>query len=204
MPWDQRQENSGFRGPMPAKTDEPEYATPAEAKEAFFKLLRKHNISPDTTWEEALREVVREREYRAIKDPRMRKEAFEEYCVEVRAQEKGKEKERRERVREDFRKMLGTHEEIKHYTRWKTARPIIEREAVFKSAGDEDERRQMFEEYIVALKKQHMEDEVAKRNNAVEDLNAMVRTLSLVSKTVTRVLDATVALHHALFDGDMC
>lgn len=177
MPWENRQENTGFRGPMPVKTDEPEYATPEQAEEAFFKLLKRHNITPDTPWEEALRAVIRDREYRALKDPKERRQAYDKYCQEVRAQEKGKEKERRERLREDFRQMLGTHEDIKHYTRWKTARPVIEREAVFKSAGDEDERRQMFDDYIVELKKKHAEDEVAQRRLALQGLEALMMKL---------------------------
>ena len=177
MPWDQRQENTGFRGPMPAKTDEPEYSTYESAEEAFFKLLRRQNISSDTPWEKALRLVIREREYRALKDPKERKQAYEKYCVEVRAQEKSKEKERREKLREEFRRMLGTHDEIKHYTRWKTARPIIEREAVFKNAGDEAERRQMFDEYIVELKRKNADEEIETRRDAMQSLEGLLQAL---------------------------
>ena len=177
MPWEQRHDNAGFRGPMPVKTDEPEYATYEQAEDAFFKMLRKHSISPDTTWEEALRTIVKDREYRALKDPKERRQVFEKYCQDVRAQEKGKEKERRERTREEFRKMLTTHDEIKHYTRWKTARSIIEREAVFRSAGDDDERRQMFDSYILELKKKHAEDEATKRRSAYQDVEAMLQAL---------------------------
>ena len=177
VPWEQRQEPTGFRGPMPVKTDEPEFATHEQAEEAFFKLLRKHNISPDSTWEDALREVVREKEYRALKDPKERKQAFEKYCVEARAQEKGKEKERRAKLREDFLKMLSTHEEIKHYTRWKTARPMIEREAVFRSAGNDDERRQIFDEYIFELKKKNAEKEMEDRKNAMQQIETLLQAL---------------------------
>lgn len=176
-PWDQRQESAGFRGPMPVKTDEPEYATPELAEEAFFKMLRKHSISADATWEEALRSVIQEKDYRAIKDPRERKQAFDKFCVEVRAQEKEKEKERRQKLREDFRKMLSTHDDIKHYTRWKTARPIIEREAVFRSASDEDDRRQMFDEYMLELKKKHAENEIATQQSALHDLQGLLQAL---------------------------
>ena len=88
-PWERGQDNVGFRGAMPVKTDEPEYSSYELAEEAFFKMLRKNNISPNTSWEEALRTVIKEREYRAYKDPKERRQAFEKYCLEVRAQEKG-------------------------------------------------------------------------------------------------------------------
>lgn len=176
-PWEQRQEQSGFRGPMPVKADEPEYATQEQAEEAFFKLLRKHNIAPDTHWEDAVRQVVKEREYRALKDARERRVAFDKYCVEARAQEATKEKERRAKVREDFSRMLSTHDEIKHYTRWKTARPMIEREVVFKSAGDEDERRQLYDDYILELKRRHVEDEIAQHRQGLKELQQLLQAL---------------------------
>ncbi|KAK4508466.1 hypothetical protein PRZ48_002205 [Zasmidium cellare] len=176
-PWEGRQESMGFRGPMPAKTDEPEYGSAEAAEEAFFKLLKQHKVTPDTEWVDALRLVVRERDFRAIKDAKDRKQAFEKYCQEVRAQEKSREKERKEKTKEEFRQMLTTHDEIKHYTRWKTARPFIEREAVFKSAGDEDEKRRMFDEYILELKKKHVENEAARRKLAQQELDSMLKVL---------------------------
>lgn len=185
---DSRQDGAGFRGPMPIKTEEPEFNSAEQAEEAFFKTLKRHNVRPDTEWQDAVRLVVRERDFRAIKDPADRRKAFDKYCRDVREQEKGKEKERRERLRVDFRKMLSTHEEIKHYTRWKTARPLIEREHVFKSAGDEDERRRMFDEYIVELRKQHVEDEASRRTHAMKELNTMLK--ALVVDPDTRWTDA--------------
>ena len=176
-PWEQRQEHGGFRGAMPAKADEPEYSTFELAEEAFFKLLRKHNISPDSTWEDALRVVVKEKEYRSLKDAKDRRAAFERYCIDVRAQEKSKAKERRTKVREDFLRMLTTHDEIDHFTRWKTARPIIEREVVFKSAGDEDERRQLFDEYVLDLKRKHAEDEIAGHRKGLRELQQLLQAL---------------------------
>jgi pre-mRNA-processing factor 40 len=182
-PWEGRGDNTGFRGAMPTKADEPDFASAEQAKDAFFKLLRKHNIKYDTPWTDALRIVVKERDYRAIKDSRERKRAFEDYCIEQKEEERNKEKERREKLREEFRAMLKTHEEIKHYTRWRTARPIIEREAVFRNAGDDEERRQLFEEYILGLKKQHAEQEVATRREALDRLSDLMRATVLDADT---------------------
>lgn len=172
-----RHEGLGFRGPMPVKTDEPEYGSVEQNEEAFFKLLRKYDISPDTPWSEAMRQVLRERDYRAIKDPLERQQAFEKYCKETREQEKDKELERQKRLREDFRKMLSTHEEISHYTRWKTARPMIEREAVFKSSKNEELKRQLFEEYVSELKKKHNERLRIEQMEAKHDLDSILTAL---------------------------
>lgn len=182
MPWEERAERgrhdgTGFRGPMPIRSDEPEYGSHERNEEAFFNLMRKHNISPDTMWVDAMKQVMREKDFRALKDPRERKQAFEKYCRETREQEKGKELERQKKTREDFRKMLTTHEEIKHYTRWKTARPMIEREAVFKAASNDEVRRPLFEEYVSELKRKHDEKERSQMRSATQDLGALLNAL---------------------------
>lgn len=200
-PWEGRGENAGFRGAMPTKTDEPDFANAEQAKDAFFKLLRKYNIKYDTPFTDALRTIVKERDYRAIKDSRERKRAFEDYCIEQKAEERNKEKERREKLREEFRAMLKTHEEIRHFTRWKTARPMIEREAVFRNAGDEDERRQLFEEYILGLKKQHAEQQVATRREALDRLSDLMK--ATVLDVDTRWSDAAdVVMKSESFNND--
>lgn len=195
MPWESRQENTGYRGPMPAKADEPEYGSAEAAEEAFFKLLKRSNVTPDTDWHNAMKLVVRDREYRAIKDPRDRKAAFEKYCREVREQEKAKERERKQKMREDFRKMLTTRDEIKHYTRWKTARPTLEHEVVFRNLSDEDERKKLFSDYILDLKKRHVEDEAERRRVALNQLAQMLQ--ALITDPDTKWVDAEEKIMHS-------
>ncbi|KAL1853051.1 U1 snRNP protein [Paecilomyces lecythidis] len=158
---------------------DPEYGSFEEAEGAFMKLLRRNNVQPDWTWEQAMRAIIKDPQYRALKDPRDRKAAFEKYVVEVRAQEKDKAKERFAKLRADFNTMLKSHPEIKHYSRWKTIRPIIEGETIFRSTNDENERRQLFEEYIVDLKKAHMEQEAVTRKAAMDELVAILKALNL-------------------------
>jgi pre-mRNA-processing factor 40 len=163
---------------VPANTD-PDYATFEEAEAAFLKLLRRNNIDPNWTWEQTMRSIIKDPQYRALKDPKDRKAAFEKYAVEVRLQEKDRAKERIEKLRKDFATMLSSHPEIKHYTRWKTARPIIEGETIFRSAKDDDERRQLFEDYIIELKKASVEREVTTRKAAMDELIEILRGLDL-------------------------
>ncbi len=201
QPWEQRQENTGYRGAMPVKTDKPEYATPEQAEEAFFTLLRKHKISSDAAWEDVLRTVIKERDFRAIDDPRDRRSAFYKYCTEMRTQEIDKARERSAKLRQDFLKMLSTHDEIKHSTRWKTARPIIELEVAFKSAGDDDQRRMLFEEYSSKLKKKHAEDQIEQHRKGLRELHNMLQVL--VTDSDTKWHDAKEAvLNNERFNTD--
>jgi pre-mRNA-processing factor 40 len=126
-----------------------------------------------------MRATIKDPQYRALKDPKDRKAAFEKYAVEVRLQEKEKAKDRLAKLRADFGTMLRSHPDIKHYSRWKTIRPIIQGETIFRSTDDEDERRQLFEEYIVELKKANVENEAVTRKAAMTDLVAILKALDL-------------------------
>jgi pre-mRNA-processing factor 40 len=185
---------------VPANTD-PDYSTFEEAEAAFLKLLRRNNVSPDWTWERTMRSIIKDSQYRALKDPKDRKAAFEKYAVEVRVQEKDKAKERIEKLRTDFATMLRSHPEIKHYTRWKTARPIIEGETIFRSTDNDDERRQLFEDYIIELKKADAEKEVHTRKAALEELVDILKGLDL--EPYTRWSEAQgIIQSHQRIQGD--
>ena len=171
---------NGTRGPAASTQQaDPEYNTFEEAEAAFLKLLRRAGVQPDWTWEQTMRATIKDPQYRAIKDPKDRQAAFEKYAVEVRVQEKDRERERLAKLRADFGTMLRSHPEIKHYTKWKTARPMIEGETIFRSTKDENERRHVFEEYIVELKRAHMDREAATYKAAVEGLEALLKALDL-------------------------
>lgn len=160
-------------------TSEPEYSSIEEAEGAFMKMLKRHNVQPDWTWEQTMRTTIKDPQYRSLKDPRDRQAAFEKYAVEVRAQEKDRAKERFAKLRADFNTMLQRHPEIKHYSRWKTIRPIIEGETTFRATSDESERRQLFEEYVVELRKSHVEQEASKRKAAMDELVNILNGLDL-------------------------
>lgn len=174
---------------------EPEYHSLEEAENAFMKMLKRHNVQPDWSWEQTLRAIIKDSQYRALKDPRDRKAAFEKYAVEVRMQEKDRAKERFAKLRADFNTMLKRHPEIKHYSRWKTIRPIVEGEAIFRSTGDENERKQLFEEYILELKREHIEQEAVRRKEAMNELVTIMNSLNL--EPYTRWSEA-----HAVIQSD--
>lgn len=176
----QQTDTSGYRGPTAATSqNDPNYSTFEEAEAAFMKLLKRFNVQPDWTWDQAMKATILDPQYRSLKDPKDRKEAFKKYQDEVRLQEKDRAKERLAKLRSDFGIMLRRHPEIKHYTRWKTARPIIEGETIFRSTNDDTERRQLFEEYIIELKKANIEREAVTRKSAMDDLVSILKSLDL-------------------------
>jgi pre-mRNA-processing factor 40 len=126
-----------------------------------------------------MKATIKDPQFRAIKDPKDRKAAFEKYCDDMIAQDKERAKDRLAKLRADFATMLKSHPEIKHYTRWKTARPMIEGETIFRSTNNEDERRQLFEDYIVDLKKAHVEAQASLHKSAMDGLVDLLPKLNL-------------------------
>ena len=173
-------------------TNDPEYPTEEEAEAAFLKLLKRSGVQHDWTWPQAIRVIAKDPQFRAIKDPKDRKAAFETYCRDVIVQDKERAKERMTKLRADFETMLKRHPEIMHYTRWKTARPMMEGETIFRSTSDETERRQLFEEYIVSLKKTHAERQTTMRKSAMDGLLDLLPKLQL--EPYTRWSDAQEAI----------
>jgi pre-mRNA-processing factor 40 len=180
---------------------DPAYGSIEEAENAFMKMLKRHNIQPDWTWEQTMRATIKDPQYRSLKDPRDRKSAFEKYAVEVRMQEKDRAKERFAKLRADFNTMLKRHPEIKHYSRWKTIRPIIEGETTFRATDDENERRQLFQEYVTELKKAHVEQESATRKAAMDELVGILNSLDLEPYTRWSEAQATIESSDK-FQGD--
>ncbi|CCX34295.1 Similar to Pre-mRNA-processing protein prp40; acc. no. O14176 [Pyronema omphalodes CBS 100304] len=173
--------------------NEPQYSSYDEAESAFVKLLRRNNVGADWTWEKTLRAIIKEPQYRALKDPKDRKAAFDKYIVELKQQEQEKAKDRIAKLRQDFSVMLKSHPEIKFYTRWKTARKIIEGETIFRSTSNEDERRQLFDEYILELQKAEHDRETKARKEAVDDLVGLLKSLEM--EPYTRWSEAQTIIH---------
>ncbi|KAF2637081.1 hypothetical protein P280DRAFT_472597 [Massarina eburnea CBS 473.64] len=162
-----------------APSNELQFATPQDAEAAFMKVLRQLKVQADWSWTQTVRVGIKDPNWRAIPDPEKREEAFRKYCDDLRAQEKSKEADRQARLHTDFMSMLRSQPEIKYYTKWNTARPILEEETVFRSAKDDHERRQLFEEYITLLKRGTAEKEAKDKKNALDGLEELLQTLDL-------------------------
>lgn len=181
--YDRRDDGGGFRGPMAVLASGPEYGSHAEAEAAFFKLLRKAGVQPGWSWERTVRATVQDPQYRAIKEPNDRKAAFEKFLDQVVKEDEEREKERVRKLRQDLRTMLASHPEIKPFTRWKTARPILQGEAIFRSSDNDDEKKRLFDDYILDLKKAADEKRQHDYESAMTGVADMLHDLNLSAKS---------------------
>ena len=171
---------SGFGAPA---IKEEQFATLQEAETVFFKLLKRIGVESDWSWEQMVKEAVKDQGYRAIQDAKDRKAAFDKYIAQARAEEKEREKDRQAKLGDEFMHMLKSHPEVKFFSRWKSVRPMIEEEMVFKAAKHEDERIQLFNDYRVKLYKEHLEKEKGVQEAAIIKLSALLPTLNMTPLT---------------------
>lgn len=130
-----------------------------------------------------MRATITDPNFRALKDPYERKQSFEKFIENIKIEEREREKDRVTKLRQDFRAMLVSHPEIKHFSRWKTARPMLEGEAVFRASKDEEEKKRMFYEYVGELKKAHDLEERENHRIAMEGLTKIVKEMNVAPET---------------------
>ncbi|KJZ80590.1 hypothetical protein HIM_00440 [Hirsutella minnesotensis 3608] len=183
---------------VPATDTSHDYATKEEATAAFTKALRRYGVQSEWSWELVISTVGKDPHFRAIKSPRSRKETFVKFCQDMVLQERERAQERHAKLRIDFETMLKRNPEITHNTRWKTARPMIEGETHFRATDDENERRQLFREYIAELQKSHEEQQAAQEKAALDGLSELLPKLDIT--TWTRWDDARQIIAEATRD----
>ncbi|KAJ4965047.1 hypothetical protein NE237_016896 [Protea cynaroides] len=142
--------------PLEEKTvdDEPlVYANKQEAKNAFKALLESANVEFDWTWEQAMRVIINDKRYGALKTLGERKQAFNEYLGQRKKQEAEERRIRQKRAREEFTKMLEESKELTSSTRWSKAIGMFEDDERFKAVERGRDREDLFESYLVELQK---------------------------------------------------
>lgn len=204
-----RDRERDFGGDRPAISfttgNDLQFASKEEAEAAFMKVLKSMKVQPDWDWEQAVRAGIKDPNWRAIPEPEKREEAFKKFCDDLRAQEKHKEQDRQAKLHSDFTAMLRSHPEIRYYTRWRTALPIIEDETIFRSAKDDTERRALFEEYIITLRKENEAKQVENKQSALYEIMDLLQSLDLEPftrwKTAEEKLEKTADFNSEKFQS---
>ncbi|GFY85969.1 pre-mRNA-processing protein 40A [Actinidia rufa] len=129
------------------------YATKQEARNAFKALLESANVESNWTWEQAMRVIINDKRYGALKTLGERKQAFNEYLGQRKKLEAEERRVRMKKAREEFTKMLEDCEELTSSTRWSKAISMFEEDERFKGIERPAEREDLFKTYLVDLQK---------------------------------------------------
>ncbi|KAF5448316.1 hypothetical protein F2P56_028863 [Juglans regia] len=157
---------------LEAKSVDPEpmiYANKLEAKNAFKALLESANVGSDWTWDRAMRVIINDRRYGALKTLGERKQVFNEFLSQRKKQEAEERRIKLKKAREEFKQMLEESSELTSSTRWSKAVSMFENDERFKAVERDRERRDLFDNYLGELKeKERARAEEERKRNVME------------------------------------
>ncbi|XP_023731855.1 pre-mRNA-processing protein 40A [Lactuca sativa] len=145
------------------------YANKKEAKLAFRSLLESANLEADWSWEQAMRVIINDKRYGALKTLGERKQAFNEYLVEKKKLEAEEKRLKLKKAKDEFMQMLEESKELTSSMRWSKAIALFEDDKRYKAIERPSEREDLFQDYLVDLKKKErakLQEE--KRQNRLE------------------------------------
>ncbi|KAF3644592.1 hypothetical protein T459_28851 [Capsicum annuum] len=116
------------------------------AKSAFNTLLESANIRSDCTWDQAMRAVINDRRYGALKSLCERKQAFNEDC-----------------------------KELSPSSRWSKEISIFEHDKRFKAIEQAKDREDLFEDYVEELEKKEYIRDLESEEEELRKLRMWVR-----------------------------
>lgn len=135
-------------------SEEPQlYASKIEAKNAFKELLESVHVEADWTWEQAMRVIINDKRYGALKSLGERKQAFNEYLSHRKKQESEEKRAKQKLTREKFLAMLEESKDLTSHMRWSKALLMFEDDPRFLAVEKDREREELFEDYIVELER---------------------------------------------------
>ncbi|CAE7556512.1 PRP40A [Symbiodinium pilosum] len=148
---------------------EPEWNTPEERRNAFRQLLEDRGIKSNMKWEDALKLIQEDRRFVALTAAGERKQCFAEYITQSKKREKEEEREKRKKAKDSFIDALSAWKDLKLTTRYKDSAEHFYNEEWFKLL-EEDERVEVFDDFMDENEKKAKEDRRKKRKEYVEKI----------------------------------
>ncbi|GAA5928334.1 hypothetical protein JCM10213_005710 [Rhodosporidiobolus nylandii] len=174
--------------PAPSTATVVNFATQAEAEEAFKNMLKQIGVTSAWTWEQVMKEAITEPMYRALKTLAERKTAFEKYLEEARKEEAEERDRSLQRCRKEWHKAMeklggGVHMEegVKSWWSWERGRRVMSEKLpeVWAGPRNDEERKILFDEFIAKLRNTEETRKREMRGRNMDKLTAILQSLQL-------------------------
>jgi len=154
------------------KEEKPEWNSQEERRNAFRELLEEKNVKCTMKWEEALKLIQDDRRFNALSTAGERKQVFAEFVTQTKKREKEEEREKRKRAKDEFIAALHDWKDLKVSTRYKEAAENFVEKDFFKLI-DEEERDELFQDFMDEFEKNSKEERRKKRKEYVEKIKKL-------------------------------
>ncbi|XP_006406474.2 pre-mRNA-processing protein 40B isoform X2 [Eutrema salsugineum] len=156
------------------------YNNKSEAVDVFKYLLKSVNVGSDWTWEQAMREIINDRRYGVLRTLGERKQAFNEFLVQMKRAAEEEKVARQKKRYEDFRRMLEECLELTPSTRWSKAVTMLEDDERFKDVEREKDRRNIFEDHITDLKEKERVKALEDRKRNITEYRRFLESCNFI------------------------
>nr|PNR31101.1 hypothetical protein PHYPA_027417 [Physcomitrium patens] len=162
-------------------SEEPQtYASKTEAKNAFKELLESVHIEADCTWEQAMRVIINDKRYGALKTLGERKQAFNEYLAHRKKQESEEKRVKQKVAREQFLTMLEECKDLTSSMRWSKALSMFEDDPRFLAVEKDREREELFEDYMIDLERKEREKAREERKKHISEYRSFLESCDFI------------------------
>lgn len=128
-----------------------------DAVDAFKSLLKDKEVPSSVSWEQAMKQIINDPRYGALKHLNEKKQAFNSYKIQRAKEEKEEQRLRAKQAKEDLEDFLLTTEKIHSNIKYRKADQILSDNELWKSVPDRD-RRELYEDIVHQLEKREKED----------------------------------------------
>eukprot|EP01065_Artemidia_motanka_P028714 TRINITY_DN3428_c1_g1_i2.p1 TRINITY_DN3428_c1_g1~~TRINITY_DN3428_c1_g1_i2.p1 ORF type:complete len:720 (+),score=315.54 TRINITY_DN3428_c1_g1_i2:58-2160(+) len=142
------------------------YGSRAERKAAFRKLLEEKCADPSLGWDQAMKLLLADDRYLAVRSKKEKEDLYREHRSRVRREREAADAVRLRQQREDFEAMLGASPEYSPGLSYSTAAAVFGGEHRW-CCVEERARRRLFDEYTAAAVKRERAEAQAKRAAAM-------------------------------------
>jgi len=144
------------------------FTTKKEAIEAFKKLLRDKKVTSTTSWDQAMKLIINDARYGALKNLSEKKQAFNQYKILRSKEEKDELRMKAKQNKEDLEKFLMDTDRMQSTVKYRKAESMFEGMPIWSNVNDRD-RRELYEDVVHQLAKREKEDAktLRKRNTKV-------------------------------------
>eukprot|EP00879_Flechtneria_rotunda_P008532 GHRR01008939.1.p1 GENE.GHRR01008939.1~~GHRR01008939.1.p1 ORF type:complete len:656 (+),score=305.57 GHRR01008939.1:244-1968(+) len=155
------------------------YPTKEAAKEAFKELLTEYSVPAEASWDNAMRLIIHDPRYGALKALGEKKSAFNEYCTARRAAEREEARRRQVAAKEGFMNLLEDTAELQPGESFDRAARLLNHDGRWKEVESDALRRELFKDHMEALKRRKAEEAKRKQEASVAAFKELLHRSNL-------------------------
>ncbi|CAG5124750.1 unnamed protein product, partial [Candidula unifasciata] len=175
--------------PEPEK-DEPQkketyvFKNKKEAIEAFKCLLKEKEVPSNASWESAMKLIINDLRYGALKHLNEKKQAFNEYKTQRAKEEKEEQRLRAKQAKEDLEQFLLNSDKMNSSIKYWKADTIFGEDDAWKNVS-ERERRDLFDDVVHLIAKREKEDAKILRKRNIKVFSEILDSMPNLTYTTT-------------------